>query len=224
MTLLTVVLVDDDPSSLALLRHFISRLPVLQFLAEFTTTAGARQFLHQQRADLLLLDINLPDGDAFGLLDALPHPPSVILTTSSVTDSLQAYEYGVVDYLVKPIPFDRFREAIGRVQQRLAAPPSPTLLLKDGRSLVRVPVTDIRYISAEGAYSRIYLSRKSLLVNHLLADLQERLPAAEFIRVHRSYIVALGHVSRMSLLFVEVGDQRIPVGIRYREALKNRLN
>lgn len=223
MTPLRAVLIDDDPSSLALLRFFAGKVPSLNVLAEFTNVADARRFLQEHPADLLLLDVHLPDGDGFSLIDALPQPPAVILITSSVSDALQAYEYGVVDYLVKPVGFDRFREAIGRVQGRLAMPPPPTLLLKDGRGLVPVPVADIRYIAAEGAYSRIHLGGKNLLVNHLLADLQERLPAGDFVRVHRSYIVALAHVSRLSLLAVEVAGQRIPVGIRHREALKNRL-
>lgn len=222
-TPLRVVLIDDDPSALALLRHFVGRVPDLSVQAEFTDTASARRFLQEHPADLLLLDLNLPDGDGFSLLDALPRPPAVILTTSSVSDSLRAYEYDVADYLVKPIPFERFREAIGRVRRRLSAAPSPTVLLKDGRSLVAVPVGDIRYVVAEGAYSRLYFFGKNLLVNHLLADLQERLPADAFVRVHRSYLVGLAHVSRLSLLRVEVAGRRIPVGIRYREALKNRL-
>lgn len=222
MTPLRVVLVDDDPTALALLRHFVSRLPDLRIEAEFADAASARRFLQEHPVDLLLLDIHLPDGDGFGLLDALPQPPAVILTTSSVSDSLLAYEYGVVDYLVKPLSFERFREAVGRVLRR-AAPPSPTVLLKDGRGLVPVSLADLRYVSAEGPYSRLHLSGKSLLVNHLLADLQERLPADAFVRVHRSYIVGLAHVSRLSLLNVDVAGQRIPVGIRYREALKSRL-
>jgi DNA-binding LytR/AlgR family response regulator len=224
MTPLPVALIDDDLTALALLRHFAGRLPELRIQAEFTDTTSARSFLTQHRVDLLLLDLHLPDGDGFGLLDALPYQPAVILTTSSIRDSLQAYEYGVVDYLVKPFSFDRFREAIGRVQRRRAAPPSPTVVLKDGRDLVRVAVDDIRYVSAEGAYSRIHLADKSLLVNHLLSDLLERLPPNGFVRVHRSYLVGLAHVSRVSLLAVDVAGQRIPVGVRYRDALKNRLN
>jgi len=223
MTPLRVVLIDDDPSSLALIRLFAEKVPDLLVVTECTNVADARTFLQEKTADLLLLDIHLPDGDAFALLDALPRPPAVILITSSVSNSLQAYEYGVIDYLVKPVRFERFREAIGRVQGRLATPSPPTLLLKDGRGLVPVPVADIRYVAAEGPYSRVHLGGRSLLVNHLLAELQERLPGKEFVRVHRSYIVALAHTSRVSLLGVEVAGQRIPVGTRYREGLKSRL-
>lgn len=222
--MLKLVVIDDDPSALSLIRAFVNRLPGLSIVAEFNTITPALSFLQTQPIDLLLLDIGMPDGNGFGLLDSLPNPPAVVLITASLTDSLRAYDYGVVDYLVKSFTFERFEQAIDRVRKFLSTPTeSPMLALKTGRDTLMIRQNDVRYVKADGPYCHVFLEDRSYLVNHLLADLEARLPASAFIRVHRSYVVAKAHVTRLSLLGIELGNYRVPVGIRYRNTLKKLL-
>ncbi len=228
-----VVLVEDNLDDQQFLLDLIDRVPFLTVVGTFADSVPALPFLSTQPVDLLLLDLHLPGLSGFALLRSLPNPPAVILTTSSLADSLEAFDVGVVDYLVKPIRYERFLRAVNRVlarQSELPVPPPPvsvpaTILLKKGHESVRVALDDITYIEAFGAYSNVHLAHaQPLLVTHLLTELETKLPAAQFVRVHRSFIVAVARISLFSNNQLTFGERQIPVGRTYRLTLRQALD
>ena len=223
-----VALVEDNPDDQQTLVDFVARSPFLTLVGSFDEPFVALPFLTTQPVDLLLLDLNLPGLSGFGLLRSLPNPPAVILTTSSLADSLEAFDAGVVDYLVKPIRYERFLRAVNRVLARQANLPapvlSPTIVLRNGYESVRVMLEHVTHIQASGAYARVYLTgHRTLMVNHSLTELVEQLPAAQFVRVHRSFIVAIAQVSTFSNRQLLINNQPIPVGRAYADDLLHLL-
>ncbi len=225
MKIYRVAVVEDNPNDKQFLLDLIGRVPFLTLAGSFDDPLMALPFLTTEPVDLLLLDLHLPNLSGYELLRSLPNPPAVILTTSSLADSLEAFNVGAVDYLVKPIRYERFLRAVNRAitnrQTTALAPPAPqTMFLKVGHDMMRINVEEIRFVEASGQQSRIYLANQVLTVSHLLSDLAERLPTDTFIRIHRSYIISVGGVSRYSSRSVWIGSHELPVGTSYLAALK----
>jgi DNA-binding LytR/AlgR family response regulator len=217
-----LVIVEDNPDDQQRLLDYVARLPELTVAGVFADPVPAQEQLNTTSADLLLLDIDLPALSGFDLLRLLTDPPVVILTTLSISRSLEAYDAGVIDYLVKPFSFERFRRAIDRAGVHLAAP--PPLMLKVGRQLVRVAPDTIRYVEADGSFCRVYLADRNVLVSQLLTDLVSQLSDSQFIRVHRSYLVAVSAIASVSSRYVVLQTrEQLPIGDVYRAALRQRL-
>ena len=228
MKIYRVAVVEDNPDDQRFLLDLVGRVPFLTLVGSFDDSVLALPFLSTQPVDLLLLDLHLPGLSGFGLLRSLPNPPAVILTTSSLADSLEAFDVGVVDYLVKPLRYERFLRAVNRVLSRQAEPArisSTVVTLKQGYESVRVVTNEITYIEAHGAYAQVHLlSLPAVLVNHSLTDLLDKLPAGQFVRVHRSFIVAVTHISKFSNRQLTIGSHDIPVGRAYYDDLLRLLN
>lgn len=221
------IIVEDNPFEMKLLQLFISRLPNLEVIAFFTSAEAALQSLQNTGIDLLFLDVVLPDLTGLGLLKLLHHPPKTILTTSSPDYAIEAFNTGVIDYLVKPFTFERFIKAVNRAlatdsaltNQRIAS-----LFLKTGRELARVYLDDILFIEAFGALCKIYTPTSIIVVSELLSDLHEKLPSNDFIRVHKSYIAALQKIEKLSAKFIAIQQHQIPLGATYRDQVERSLH
>ena len=229
MQIYRTVLVEDNPDDKQLLIDFTNGVPFLKTEAVFNDARVALPFLNTYPVELLLLDIHLPGMSGFDLLRALTNPPATILTTSSLADSLEAFEVGAIDYLVKPLRHDRFLRAVNRVLVRQISPEStlqapPAITLKQGYGLVRLLVGDINYLEAFGAYTKVHLADGQIVVvNHMLTDLQEKLPPTEFVRVHRSFIVAIARISTYAGHYLRVDNLSVPVGRFYLADLRRTL-
>ena len=213
------IIVEDNAFEMKLLQLFINRLPNLEIIASFTSAEAALPSLQTTSIDLLFLDIVLPDLTGLGLLKLLHQPPKTILTTSSPDYAIEAFDTGVIDYLVKPFTFERLIKAVNRAlttdttanNQRIAS-----LFLKTGRELVRVQLDDILFIEAFGALCKIYTPTSIIVVSELLSDLHEKLPTNDFVRVHKSYIAALQKIVKLSTKFIVIQQHQIPLGATYR--------
>ena len=220
-----VVLVDDDPYDLQTLRALAEQTPLLHVAATFTAPASALDYLRQHPADLLVLDIQMPGLSGLDLLRQLPFTPVAILLTASLTGAVEAYQLGVADYLVKPLTPERFALALRRAMPLLAGAPTPALLtLKTGRTTIRLDPAAIRYVEAQGQFCRLMLPEETLLVSHLLSDLAAQLPPAQFVRIHRSYLVAVAAVAlvRGRQLYLHTGEV-LPVGNTYQANLSRQI-
>jgi DNA-binding LytR/AlgR family response regulator len=198
----------------------------------------AFQVLQQQPIDLMFLDITMPRLMGTDFLRTLRNPPPVIITTAFREYALDGYELDVVDYLLKPIPFDRFLRAVSKVMKTTDAPikasvaekePSRTseagfLFFRADRKLVKVLTSDILYIESLKDYVRIVTATsKPLIIKQTISALEAMLPADQFVRVHRSFIAAAAHVTTYTPRHIEVAGQELPIGRLYQKEVERVL-
>ncbi|HEU4901842.1 MAG TPA: LytTR family DNA-binding domain-containing protein [Flavisolibacter sp.] len=224
------IIVDDEPLARELVAKYVSQLSNWEIIASCRSVAEAYEALYQNEIDVLFLDINLPNVNGIDFLTTLKNPPHVVFTTAYAEYAAKAFDLDAVDYLVKPITEARFKEAIDKVERLLSAPATPItteekdhLFLKQDTKLVKVLFADILYVEALKDFSKVFLKEKILLASAHLKLMEDMLPSSRFLRVHRSYIVALHAITAVNGNVVEIGKQEIPVGTTYKEELMKRL-
>lgn len=220
------LIVEDQPPAQRLLRRYVEQTAGLQLSGLHADPTAAVHTLRHKPIDLLLLDVHLPRVSGLDLLRLLERPPHVILTTAYDRYALESYELNVVDYLLKPIAYERFLAAIAKVPtEREAAEAAPTeLFIKSGHAYVRVEPKDIRYIRSDADYTELHETDRRHLSPKPLHHWEAALTGARFLRVHKSYLVNLAYVARLyGNRLVLGGGEEIPLGRVYREAVKKRL-
>lgn len=228
------LIVDDETAAHYVLQNYIERIERLELAGQCYNVIEAINFLHKNPVDLILLDINMPELSGFDLLKMLPHPPKIILTTAYSEFALESYDYGATDYLLKPIHFPRFLKAIDRYISNLPAagpsepgaaePPADTsFMVKVDSNMVRIHPDDLLYTQSLGNYVKLFMTSHTYLATMTTTDLERRLDSARFMRIHKSYIIALDKISRYKNHAVQLGDIELPVGITYRRDLAERL-
>lgn len=244
--LLTCLIVDDEPLAQDVLATHMAQLPYLQLAGRCSNAMEAFEALHRQRIDLLFLDINMPVVSGLSFLRALKDPPAVILTTAYTEYALEGYELDVVDYLLKPVSFERFVKAVrkaasqaGISDKNLSQPAdsvgasTPTVsgpattpaksyfFIKANGKLVKINHSDIRYVEGMKDYLKIHLTDRNVICHHTMKAMEEQLPDNQFIRVHKSYIVALNAVAAIAgnVITLSGGQEDIPLGSSYRDAV-----
>jgi two-component system LytT family response regulator len=228
---LKTLIVDDESLARKLLSDYVSKVPELELVGTCEDALQARAVLQAQAVDLMLLDIEMPELTGLELLKSLAHPPLTILTTAYEQYALKGYELQVLDYLLKPIPFDRFVAAIDKaveyhqLQQQGSPdePPKDYFFIKADYKIQKVFYDDILYIEGMREYVRIHLSDRRITVRQAMSRLDERLPSAQFMRIHRSYIINLRKLESLQPHSVKLGDQELPVSKSYWDALVNRI-
>ena len=221
------LVVDDEPAARDVIRHYIAQLPQLQLAGECSNAVQVLHFLQQHPVDLMFLDIHMPQLKGMELLKILKHPPPVIITTAYPDYALEGYELDVVDYLLKPIPFDRFLKAVQKatpVQQPaadVAAAPAPKggegfVYFRVERKMVKVMLSDIYYIESMKDYAKVVTAGGTLgnAAKHECAG--GLLPEHLFLRTHRSYIVSLPKIKSFTHETIEVDRAEIPIGKLFR--------
>jgi DNA-binding LytR/AlgR family response regulator len=223
---LSCLIIDDEPIACEVLESYIALVETLELRGKYRSAVDAFARLQTEAVDLLFLDIELPQLSGWELLKALPAPPKVIITSAYREYALDGYEFDVADYLLKPIPFDRFVKAIGKVTRQATppvAPPAetetkeaPFVFVKEDRKLVRVYLRDILFLESMRDYVKIKTRRREIVTRHTIAYFEELLPQKQFIRVHRSFIVAVAQIEAVSEHKIEVGGVEIAIGGNYK--------
>ncbi|RZK18411.1 MAG: response regulator transcription factor [Hymenobacter sp.] len=237
---LRCLVVDDDPLSVQIVANCIANTPFLTLAASCASAIEATQLLRQQTFDVLFLDVEMPLMSGLDLLRTLPDPPQVVLITSSQSYAVQAFEFAVTDYLLKPISYPRFLQAAQKVQDALAAArqaeaEAATLpagadanaeftFVKVDTKLVRVDFADVYYVEALGDYVHIVMTNHKYIVYSTMRAIEEKFPASRFVRVHRSFIVNISHVQALEDNSLLIKDKYIPIGQTYLRGLSQRLN
>ncbi len=209
--ILKCVVVDDETIARSLLADYISKIPELELIATCATALEAMPHVRTGRVDLLFLDIEMPEITGIDFLKSLGPGPQVILTTAYSEYAIQSYEYGVADYLLKPIEFNRFYKSVNRILANTNAPgstvpPQPTvteaektndfLFIKADNKVLKVNYADIQYITSKGAYVQIITTAgKKIMTLQSMNKMEEILPSATFFRVHRSHIINISYVN-----------------------------
>lgn len=239
---LRCLIVDDEPLAHTVLRAYLDRLPALAAWAGSCYGAvEALQLLRATPVDVLFLDVDMPELTGLELLRALPHPPAVVLCTAHAQHALDAFDLGVVDYLLKPIRFERFVKTINRlhdgrptgsgevVSTAPSSPPPPeppadSVFLKTDAGTERVRFAELLYIEGYGNFVKCRLaSGRVLLVAETLKNLQSQLPTSRFLRIHKSYLVNIAQVERLSGNVLLAGNHELPVGATYRQDVLRHL-
>jgi two-component system LytT family response regulator len=236
---LRCLIVDDEPLAHTVLRTYLDRLPGLAtWVGSCYGAVEALTLLRSTPVDVLFLDVDMPELTGLELLRALPQPPQVVLCTAHATHALEAFELGVADYLLKPIRFERFIKTITRLHtapDRTPAvapigaasvvPATPdSLFLKTDAGTERVRFADLQYVEGYGNFVKCHVaSGRTLLTAETMKHMESELPAAQFVRVHKSYLVNLQFVERLSGNSLLVGGREVPVGSTFRAEVLRRL-
>jgi len=228
---LTAIALDDEPLALEVLRALAGRVPGLDLKATFTRPSEALSFLQAHPVDLVFLDINMPTVSGLEFCRMLPGEQMVVFTTAHPEFAAEGFELEAVDYLLKPIAQERFARAVQKARQyqayRQAPPSTPTpdyLFVKADLMLHRLALTDIELVEGLDNYVRLHLTgRRPLLVRSTLKGLQEKLPAADFVRVHKSFIVPLALLEAASPRSLRVAGRDVPIGESYAADVKKTI-
>jgi DNA-binding LytR/AlgR family response regulator len=244
--LIRCLLLDDEPLARQVLRTYAERLPFLQVVGECSNALEAYELLRQQEVELILCDIEMPRISGLDFLRALPRRPLVVLITAYEQYALAGFELDVVDYLLKPVAFDRFWRALEKVKDQLVlqqwkgllpVPPATLapaevvsaataavaqdfIMVKENGNLVKVPLVNIHYVEGMRDYVKIFTAERRLVTYLTLKKLEETLLADQFTRAHKSYIVRNAGIQALqgNMLELATGIQ-VPVGMQYREAV-----
>jgi DNA-binding LytR/AlgR family response regulator len=222
---------DDEPLATDLMQDYISRLPDLELVGISNSPTQGLQMLQQLHADVIFLDIQMPRLTGFDLLRPLGYRPKVIFTTAFREYALDSYEFDVVDFLVKPISFERFLQSVGKIYRfspSNAAQQEPAQVavsareyqyFKVDKEMVKIFLDDIFWVESLKDYVRLH-TRSGALVSYLrISYLEEKLPHDRFIRIHKSFIISLDHIQAISANYVRIGSQEIPIGRNYKAGL-----
>ncbi len=232
---LNCIIVDDEPLAQDVLDTYISRIDALHLAARCKNAFEAMNVLHKKKIDIMFLDIKMPTLSGLDMLKTIDHPPKVILTTAFSEFGAESYEFGVIDYLLKPIAFKRFLKAVNKIliPARASAPvetpaeksAAPEMIFfKAEKKIHKYFFADILYFQGSGNYVKVVSkTRKAILVLDKMSDLMEKLPAGLFMRVHKSYIVNINHIKQLQGNMVKVGEDEVPLGQSYKEEFMKRL-
>ncbi len=210
------VIVDDEPRAVEILEAYVRKTPFLEWSASFRNPMKALVHLEDNATDLLLLDIDMPDLSGLQLLRSLTVQPLVIFVTAHGEYAVDSYEFDAVDYLLKPVEYDRFLKAATRARGRLQGR-RDHLFLKSGTKLIRVALGEIRFVQAAGNYVTFVAGSREIMTLMTMKDTLERLPDAGFVRVHKSYIVSLDRVDEVEADRLVVDGRTVPIGDVYRD-------
>lgn len=234
MSSIKCLIIDDEKNAHYVLKNYIERHPQLELTGQFYEALTAIDFVTHNAVDLIFLDINMPGKDGFELIKELHARPQIILTTAYSQFALKAYDHGVLDYLVKPIPFPRFEQAVQRYQQDILAKPATKpeqeqddfITLKTDQGMVDFSLVHIHYLQSWGNYIKLYTPDKTHLCTATTAEVERRLPKDQFIRIHKSYIVAIGQIISFEndVITLKGPEADLPVGITYRRMLAETLS
>ncbi|RYY57378.1 MAG: response regulator transcription factor [Chitinophagaceae bacterium] len=222
--MINCLIVEDEPLAQELLQRYINATDGLHLVATCDNTSAAQTILSAGNTDLVFLDIKMPGMNGMDFLKSLPHPPPVIFTTAYPDYAVESYELLAVDYLLKPVTFQRFTRAMEKFRKENAKEePGPVkpewFYIRVGAELVRVKLDELLYVEAKKDYVQVLTRQQSWLTHMTMKAVEESLPAG-FIRVHRSFIINAAHVNSWARKSVQIGEKEIPVSESYRKTVE----
>ena len=218
--MLRTIALDDEPVALQIIEKHCRTIPFVKLEATFTNPNEAVSWLHEGKTDLLFLDIQMPDISGLELLQGLHPRPLTIFTTAYSEHAVQGFELDAIDYLLKPFSAERFMKACQKAKElfdlrNAVSPAEKFIFIKTGAEQVRIAMEDILFVQSAGNYVSFMLKDSKLLSRLTMAETEAMLPAPDFIRVHRSYIVSRRHINRFEKTKVYCNDITIPVAPGY---------
>jgi DNA-binding LytR/AlgR family response regulator len=224
-------ILDDEPLALNVIEQYLLKLEVFEVCGKSTEPLSALEQIKRLKPDLLFLDIQMPELTGLELIQAIQHKPAIIITTAYREYAVEGFELNVLDYLVKPIPFTRFLKAIDKfLEQKLVQAPSPAappisasapepafLLVKADRKTIKVALEEILYVEGVKDYVKIVLKDQKIITKTSIGPFFALLPRERFVRIHKSFVVAIDKIDAYTAQDVEIGQQELPIGRMYKE-------
>ncbi|MEZ4886407.1 MAG: LytTR family DNA-binding domain-containing protein [Chitinophagales bacterium] len=228
------LIVDDDAISRRTLSKMCSRVDFIDIIAECSDATEALIHLNNEQIDLIFLDIHMPNMTGIEFVRNMRQLPQIVFTTSDDNFALEAFEYNVTDYLIKPVNYPRFLKAIQKAKaihesENMVATPSPkieqqTLFLKEDGRLTKLNLADILWIESVGDYANFITTKEKYTVHSTLKKIEDRLPTETFHKIHRKYIINIGKIVDIEDNSVLIKDTILPISRRNRESLMKKLN
>ncbi len=224
------LIVDDEPLARGLIRNHLDKLDNFEIVGECSDAMKALDALHGHKVDLMFMDIQMPQITGIEFLKTLKHPPQVIITTAYRDYAIEGFELDVVDYLLKPITFERFLKSVNKYFQ-VAGNEQPGfsssssvqddafIYVKENKRVVKVLLNEILYIEGLSEYVKIHTVDKKIVTKTSMSGMEDKLPDTDFLRIHKSYIVSLRKIQAFTATSIEIGGKELPVGRSY----KNRV-
>ncbi|MBK9356777.1 MAG: response regulator transcription factor [Bacteroidales bacterium] len=219
------IVVDDTPLAVEKLEGFIAQVPHLNLLKSFNNGLEAISFIKTNPVDLVFLDIQMEQFSGLQFLDSLQNPPQIIIVSAYSQYAVSGFDHSVTDYLLKPYSFERFLKAVDKVKTDLeTTSPKEYMFVKTEYRMERVNFSDILYIEGKGAYLRIITQKAKIMTLQNFQHMENLLPADNFMRIHKSFIVALNKIESIERNRIRIGSEIIPIGLSYRERFIKMIN
>lgn len=225
--LIKCLVVDDEPLARNSIIDFIEKIDFLEVVGSCASALEASEYIQNGQVDLLFLDINMPYLSGLEFLDSLDRPPMAIFTTAYSEHALEGYRLQIVDYLLKPITFQRFYQASLKAQQlysltasaKQQVPADPFLYIRQGEGFQKISWVDILYIEGMQNYAKLHFKNQVLIIHQTMISLEETLPKEKFFRIHKSFLVNIDHIDSIAGGRLSINNQQLPISRTRREAL-----
>lgn len=226
--MITCIAIDDEPMALEVIERYCADSDLVDLKATFRQPIKAMAWLSREKVDLIFLDINMPEISGMKLLQALSPMPMIIFTTAYSHYAVESYNVGAVDYLLKPIIYERFLTAINKAAkvsflQNTSEDDKTIVYLKSGPQTYPVKLSDILYLEKDGNYMTVHLKERHILIRENMSGVFDLVPASDFIRVHKSYVVSIRHIGLIEVHQLIINGEKIPIGETYRVSVRTRL-
>ncbi|MFY0713243.1 response regulator transcription factor [Seonamhaeicola sp. NFXS20] len=225
------LIIDDEPLAINVIKNYLEKIENFEIVTTFTNAIDSLNYLKTETVDVIFLDINMPVLDGLNFIKSLENPPLIIITTAYEDFALETYELDVLDYLVKPIEFPRFMKALNKVNRRLENNKSvnestdrPYLFVKiDKKKMKKIYLDEILTVESLKDYLKINTTTGKYIIHSTLSDFTNLLPSRDFIRIHRSYTIAINKIDAVEGNSVEIEGLRYVIGRSYLEEVKQKI-
>jgi len=231
------LIVDDEPLARELIRGHVEKLENFEVIAECSDAMKALNVLREKQVDLIFMDIQMPQITGIEFLKTLKHPPKVIITTAYREFALDGFELDVVDYLLKPITFERFLKSVNKYYQvnledfQVVTGKSADKMIdesfiyvKENKKVIKVYLSEIKYIEGLSEYVQVYTDRRKIITKTSMSQMEEKLPTETFLRIHKSFIISVNKIDAFTANTIEVQGKELPIGRSFKNAVLNMLN
>lgn len=229
---ITCVIVDDEPIARDILESFIDKTPNLELISSCKNAMEALQVAQTENIDLFFLDINMPEITGLSLAKIINNKSQIIFTTAYRDYAVDGFNLSVIDYLLKPIAFDRFLQAIQKVTEPTNSNMKVStendnkkdfMFVRADRKMVKINFKDILYIESLGDYVKVFTNNDTVITRETISNFETTLPSDCFIRVHRSYIVSISKISSYTNEYIEIAKKAVPISRSYKESVLQKL-
>ncbi|MDY6800635.1 MAG: LytTR family DNA-binding domain-containing protein [Bacteroidota bacterium] len=226
---LRCVVVDDEPLAITIIEGFLKKIPYIEVVGRFDSALPVFEFLKENKVDLIFLDVEMPGLTGVDFVKTLSDPPSIIFITANKNYAIEGFDLNVDDFLLKPISFERLLKSINRIIEKKGVEKGRSdekefLYLKENKKMVKVYLKNILYLESIKDYVKVVTVCKTVVTKQPLSYFESILSASHFLRIHRSFIVAINKIDAYSLSGIDIGNTELPIGRKYKDSVIEKLD